>query len=114
MRFCLYQRKWGNDYIFLKNNFENLKKLQSIVNIFVFFIKILCQRITPFLNNPPFSPTSLFLEKIFHPREVNPPPIYKGSEVRTMPQEDWPDLRKPKTNKNQKFSELAPASISVR
>ena len=25
------------------NNFENLKKLQSIVHIFVFFIKISCQ-----------------------------------------------------------------------
>ena len=88
MRFCLYQRKWGTDFMFLKNNFENLKKLQSTVKIFAFFMKILCQRITPFLNNPPFSPTSPFLEKIFHPREVSPPPIYKGSGVRTMSQED--------------------------
>ena len=37
------------------------------------------QRIPPFLNNPPFSPTLPFLEKIFHLtliaklEEVNPP-----------------------------------------
>ena len=64
-----------------KNNFENFRKLQGIVNIFVFFIKISCQsKESPFLNNPPlvqplpflkkyFIPT-LFLEKIFHPRQI--------------------------------------------
>ena len=30
--------KIGTDFVFQKNNFKNLNKLQSIVNIFVFFI----------------------------------------------------------------------------
>ena len=51
MRFCLSQ--WGPDFTFHKTNFENLKKLESIVIIFVFFIKISYQsKESPFLNNP--------------------------------------------------------------
>ena len=55
--------------IFKKSNFENLKKLQSTVNIFVFPYKnvMLKQRIPLFLNNPHFSLTPPFLKKIFHP-----------------------------------------------
>ena len=40
---CLW--KWSTKVIFQKNNFENLKNLQSFVNIFAFFIKISCQGI---------------------------------------------------------------------
>ena len=51
MHFCLGQ--WGPDFTFHKTNFENLKKLESIVIIFVFFIKISYQsKESPFLNNP--------------------------------------------------------------
>ena len=43
--FVLYLWKWSTKVIFQKNNFENLKNLQSFVNIFAFFIKISCQGI---------------------------------------------------------------------
>ena len=43
MRFCLCKWNWGTDFIFHKTNFGNSKKLESIVNILVFFIKISCQ-----------------------------------------------------------------------
>ena len=38
-------------------------------NIFVFFFFNFMSkpRVAPFLNNPPFIPALLFLEKIFHP-----------------------------------------------
>ena len=53
---------------FKQNHFENLKKLQSIVNIFVFFVKISCQsKESPLSKQSPFSPIPSFLEKIFHP-----------------------------------------------
>ena len=39
--------------MFKKNNFENLEKLKSIVNIFVVFIKISSQsKESPFQSNP--------------------------------------------------------------
>ena len=52
-----------------KKKIENLQKLQSIVNIFVFFIKSSCQSKSLSLSeqSPPFSPTPPFLEKKFHP-----------------------------------------------
>ena len=43
MRFCLWKWNWGTDFIFHKTSFGTSKKLESIVNIFVFFIKISCQ-----------------------------------------------------------------------
>ena len=49
--------------LFHKTNFGNSRKLESIVNIFVLFIKISCQS----KESPPFGPTPPFLEKIFHP-----------------------------------------------
>ena len=58
LRFFLYKWNWDNDFIFHKTNFEKLKKLESIVNIFVFFVKISCQRKE--------SPRLPFLRKIFH------------------------------------------------
>ena len=53
--------------------FENLKKLESVVNSFAFSIKISCQsKEFPLSKQSPlFSPTPPFLEKIFHP----PPPL---------------------------------------
>ena len=60
MRFCLCKWNSGTDYRFHKTRFRNSKKkMESIINIFFFFIKI--------SNNPTFSPTSPFLEKIFDP-----------------------------------------------
>ena len=47
---------------FRKYNFESFKKLQSIVNIFVFFIEIRYQSKE---SNLHFSPTPPFPEKIF-------------------------------------------------
>ena len=44
------------------------KKLESIINIFIFFIKISCKaKNPPFLDNTPLSPTPPFLQKIFDP-----------------------------------------------
>ena len=43
MLFCFYQWQWGADLIFQKKYFETLKKLKTIVNIFVLFIRISCQ-----------------------------------------------------------------------
>ena len=43
MHFCLCKWNWCTDFIFHRTNFGNSKKLESIVNIFVFFIKISCQ-----------------------------------------------------------------------
>ena len=63
---CFCKWNWGTD--FHKTNFENSKKLESIVNIFVFFIKISCQNKKSSLSKPsPFKPTPPFLEKMFHP-----------------------------------------------
>ena len=69
MRFCLCQCKWSIDFIFHETNFENSKKLESIVNIFVVFKKISCQSKESLLSkqSPPFNSTPLFLEKILHP-----------------------------------------------
>ena len=50
--------------------FENFKKLQSIVNIFVFFIKLSCQ-----------TKVFRFLEKFFHP---HPYCQIRGSQLK-----DW-------------------------
>ena len=43
MRFCLCSENGGTDLKFHKIDFKNLEELESIVNIFVFFIKISCQ-----------------------------------------------------------------------
>ena len=60
--------KIGTDFVFQKNNFKNLNKLQSIVNIFVFFIWKRIKESNPtFLNNTHFSSTPPFLGKTFHP-----------------------------------------------
>ena len=66
MRFLPLPAKMGTNFIFQKNNFENSEKLQSIVNIFVFFVKVSYQSIEslPFLNSPPFSSPPPVL---FHP-----------------------------------------------
>ena len=66
MHFLPLPAKMGTNFIFQKNNFENSEKLQSIVNIFVFFVKVSYQskESLPFLNSPPFSSTPPFL---FHP-----------------------------------------------
>ena len=69
----------------VKMDLENSKKLESIVNIFVFCIKFSCQskESSLFKQSLPFSPTPPFLEKIFHPtlitklEQVNPP-LCKG------------------------------------
>ena len=57
---------------FKKYNFENLKKLQNIVNIFLFFIKISCQskefplsKQSPFTSTPPF-PENYFIPTFNH------------------------------------------------
>ena len=90
MHFCLLLVKmWYR--IFQKTNFQNSKKLESIVNIFVFLEKLHVRA-----KNPPLSKQSLFiltppfLEKSFYPpycqiREVNPPPppFLKG-EIQAM------------------------------
>ena len=58
----------GHWFYVSKNDFENLKKLWSILIFLIFLNKNLMsnQRPSPFLNNPPSSQTLLFLEKIFH------------------------------------------------
>ena len=55
-----------------KNSFENLKKFQSFVNIFVFFIKVSCQSKEPPLSKQsfPFGARPPFLEKIFIPTHI--------------------------------------------
>ena len=85
MHFCLLLVKmWYR--IFQKTNFQNSKKLESIVNIFVFLEKLHVRA-----KNPPLSKQSLFiltppfLEKSFYPpycqiREVNPPPLFKRGD----------------------------------
>ena len=60
MRFYPYGGKWGNDFIFQKINFENLKKLESTAKFFFFFTKMSKQRISLFLNNPPLVQPLLF------------------------------------------------------
>ena len=69
--FVLYQWKWSTKVTFQKNYFENLKNLQSFVNIFAFFIKISCQSIEFPLSkqSTTLSLTPLCLEKKdhFHP-----------------------------------------------
>ena len=69
IHFYLCKWNWGTDFIFHKTKFGNSKKLESIVNIFVFFTKISCQSKESPLSKQfhPYSPTPLFLEEIFHP-----------------------------------------------
>ena len=68
--FASTSEKWGTNFIFQKNNFENLKKLQSIV-IFVFFIKVSCQGKKSLSKHLlPFTPTPTFLEK-----NISSPPL---------------------------------------
>ena len=79
---------------FKENNFENLVKLQSIVNNLIFFIKMsnVKPKSPPFLSPPPpFSLILLFLEKIFLPHSYcqirgTQSPIYKrgGRGLRIM------------------------------
>ena len=58
----------GADFIFHKTNFENLKKMERSVNIFVFFIKIHVRaKNPPFLNNPPLVQPHPFWKKYFTP-----------------------------------------------
>lgn len=66
IRFCLYQRKWGTNFMFQKNWFWKFKKFGKHLNIFCRFYKNFMLKNPPFLCNFPFSPTTLFLEKIFH------------------------------------------------
>ena len=86
--------------LFQKNNFGNLKKLQSIVIIFVFFIKSYVKaKNLSFLNNPPCSPISL--EKIFHPhpycqlRGSHPPPFIKGRSSNYALTTSWQTIVQP-------------------
>ena len=56
LNICVFASTSENEALILyfkKNNFEHLKKLQSIVNIFVFFIKIACWSKESPLSNPP-------------------------------------------------------------
>ena len=85
MRFCFCKWNWGTDFVFQKTDFENSKKLESIVNIFVFFIEISSESKESPLSRQfsLFSSTRLFLEKIFHPHSYclirgTQSPLYKG------------------------------------
>ena len=80
---------FASDFIFYETNFENSKKLESIVNIFI-FIKISCQSKESPLSKKilPFSPTPSYLEKIFLPNPYcqiresqSSSPFVKGGEV---------------------------------
>ena len=65
MRFCLYQGILGTNFIFRKSIFKIKKKLQKHCR---FYENFMAKQTSPsFLNNPLFSPTPPFLEKIFHP-----------------------------------------------
>ena len=83
--FVLYLWKWSTKVIFQKNNFENLKNLQSFVNIFAFFIKISCQGIESPLSKQSttlsLTPPCLEKKDHFHPfgqiRESQAP-LHKG------------------------------------
>ena len=89
--FVLYLWKWSTKVIFQKNNFENLKNLQSFVNIFAFFIKISCQGIESPLSKQSttlsLTPPCLEKKDHFHPfgqiRESQAP-LHKGGGIRTM------------------------------
>ena len=79
--FCLC--KWNWDFIFHKTNFENSKKLESIVNIFVFFIKMSCQskesplsKQSPLYSNPTLSGKKYFISILIAKlEELNPSPF---------------------------------------
>ena len=76
IRFCLYQWKWDTNFILKKKTKLKIKK--SIVNIFVFFIKISCQSKESSLSKqflPLVQPLPV-LEKIFHPHPYCQ--IYEG------------------------------------
>ena len=70
----------GTDFIFHKTNVGNAQKLESIVNIFVFLIKISCQS----KESPPLAQLHPFWKKYFIPtlisklEEFNPSPLCKG------------------------------------
>ena len=82
----------GHEFYISKKLILKIKKnLQSIVNIFIFFIKILCQsKEYPLPKQSPLIPTLPLLEKIFHPypcqiaklEEVNPPLFRKDGVFR--------------------------------
>ena len=59
MIFCFHQLKWDTDSTFQKHNVENLRNLKSLVNVFVFFVKIWCESKESPLSKqcPPFAPT---------------------------------------------------------
>ena len=90
--FVLYLWKWSTKVIFQKNNFENLKNLQSFVNIFAFFIKISCQGIESPLSKQSttlsLTPPCLEKKDHFHPfgqiRESQAPLHKGGGGIRTM------------------------------
>ena len=65
--FCLCKWNWDTDFIFHKTNIKNSKKTGKHYNFFCLLYKNFMskQRIPP--NNSPFTPTPLFLEKIFYP-----------------------------------------------
>ena len=66
LNMCIFVSTSENEALILCS--KKKKKLQIIVNIFVFFIKISCQsKESPLSKQSPFSPTPPFLEKIFHP-----------------------------------------------
>ena len=77
--------KMSTNFVFQKNNFGNLNKLQSIVNIFVFFIWKRIKESNPrFWTTPTFVQPLPFYEKYFIPtliaklQEVNSPFINGG------------------------------------
>ena len=72
MGFCLSKCNWGTDFTFDKTDFENSKKLESIVSIFAFFIKFLCQsKESPlFLDNPPPPRPIKFSFVLIYPQSV--------------------------------------------
>ena len=86
MHFCLCKWNWGTDFNnSILTNFDNSEKLESIVNIFLLFIKISCQskEFSALSKQPSFSLTPPFLEKIFHPHlycqiRGTQSPLYKG------------------------------------
>ena len=82
--FCLLLVKMWH-CIFQKTNFQNSKKLESIVNIFVFLEKLHVRaKIPPFLNNPSLFQPYPFQKKVFIPLiaklEKSIPPLCKRGD----------------------------------